>query len=76
MVDLSGSGTGVVARRTSSEVSSVLWFVSAIGLPVAGFSTVGTEVFTSTVIFLFLGKFLKLLESRGCICSIDESGVG
>ena len=62
-------------RRTFSEISSILWFVSAVGLPMAGFSTVGTEVFASTAIFLFLGEFLKLLESRGCIRSIDGSEV-
>ena len=68
--------TGVVARRTSSEISSVLWFVSTIGLPVARFSAVRTEIFASLAIFLFLGEFLELLESWGCIRSIDGGRVG
>ena len=42
----------------------------------AGFSTVGTEIFASSAIFLFLGEFLKLLESWGCIHSIDGGRVG
>ena len=57
-------------------MSSVLWFVSAIGLPVAGFSAVRTEIFTSSAIFLFLGEFLELLESRGCVRSVDGGRVG
>ena len=63
-------------RRTSSEISSVLWFISAIGLPVAGFSTVRTEIFALLAIFLLLGEFLELLESWGCIRSVDEGRVG
>ena len=67
---------GVVARRTSSEISSVLWFISAIGLPVAGFSAVRTEIFALSAIFLLLGEFLELLKSWGCIRSVDRGRVG
>ena len=42
----------------------------------AGFSTVRTEIFASLAIFLFLGEFLELLESRGCVRSVDGSRVG
>ena len=76
VVDLGGSSTRVVARGAASEISSVLWFVSAIELPVAGFSAVRTEIFVSSAIFFFLGEFLKFLGSRGCVRSVDGGRVG
>ena len=67
---------GFVARGTSSEISSVLWFVPAINLPVAGFSAVRAEIFASSAIFPFLGEFLELLESRGSVRGVDGGRIG